>query len=107
MHREHSSEYCIGLDEETTALEPAPPFSYVNHSCDPNCAVYFDCDESPEGIASNHQVWIVETLRPVAPGEELTIDYAWPADSAIPCKCGAANCRHWICSEDELDRMTP
>ena len=99
----HDSEYCIGLDA-ITALEPAPPFAYLNHSCNPNCAVYFDCQDSADGDTFGHQVWI-ETLRPVEPGEELTIDYAWPADSAIPCKCGSANCRGWVCCEDELDRL--
>ena len=97
---EYSSDYCIGLDE-TTTLEPAPPFSYLNHSCEPNCSVFFDCRQQEDGTTTGHQVW-VETLRAVNVGEELTIDYAWPADAAIPCKCGSPNCRGWVCREDEL-----
>jgi uncharacterized protein len=100
---EYGSDYCIGLDE-TTTLEPVPPFSYLNHSCDPNCSVFFDCQERKDGTTTGHQVW-VETLRAVEKGEELTIDYAWPADAAIPCKCGSPSCRGWVCSEDELGQL--
>ena len=35
-------------------------------------------------------------------GEELTIDYAWPANAAIVCRCGAGTCRGWIVSPEEL-----
>jgi hypothetical protein len=41
-------------------------------------------------------------LRTIEPGEELTIDYAWPAEAAIPCACGAAGCRCWIVAAEEL-----
>lgn len=44
-------------------------------------------------------------LRDIWPGEELTIDYNWPAISAVPCHCGAASCRGWIVSFDELDSL--
>ena len=101
---QYGSDYCIGLDA-TTSLEPAPPFSYVNHSCDPNCAIFYDCREDENGNTAEHDVWI-ETLRPIEPGEELTIDYNWPADAAIPCQCGSENCRGWICCEEELDQLT-
>ena len=30
----------------------------------------------------------------------MTIDYAWPADSAIRCQCGSENCRGWIVASD-------
>lgn len=99
---EYGSEYCIGLDD-TTTLEPEPPFSLLNHSCEPNCAVFYDCSEE-NGNTHDFSVW-VEAIRDVGPGEELTIDYAWPADSAIPCKCGSIHCRGWICREDELDAV--
>jgi hypothetical protein len=36
----------------------------------------------------------VYALRRILKGEELTYDYQFPADeAAVPCKCGAANCR--------------
>jgi hypothetical protein len=39
----------------------------------------------------------VYALRRIAPGEELTYDYAFsPAERRVPCRCGAANCRGTI-----------
>ena len=40
-------------------------------------------------------IW-VEALRDIMPNEELTIDYAWPAERAIKCFCGKPLCRGWI-----------
>jgi hypothetical protein len=47
----------------------------------------------------------VETLRSIVAGEELTIDYGWPAEQAIPCGCGAEDCRGWVVAEEELHRL--
>jgi hypothetical protein len=33
---DYSSDYCISAGEDKV-LEPAPPFCYLNHCCDPNC----------------------------------------------------------------------
>jgi len=49
------------------ALMPTPAFpvggiDFINHSCKPNCR----CDAG---------TLVVETIRPVAAGEQLTIDY--------------------------------
>ena len=80
-------------------LDPAAPLRFVNHSCDPNCELFYW-----EGDAENPQedrLWL-QTIRPIAVGAELSIDYSWPADAAIPCRCGAANCRGWICDPEEL-----
>jgi len=71
-------------------LEPAAPFRFVNHSCDPNCEIFY-WEESPE----EDRLWM-QTIRPIGPGEELLIDYSWPADAAIPCRCRAPECRGWI-----------
>jgi hypothetical protein len=46
--------------------EPFPPFRYTNHSDDPNCVVY---EEEDTGAV------IIEALRDIKRGEELTIDY--------------------------------
>ncbi len=35
---DYSSDYCIAAGEGM-ALEPAPPFCYLNHSCEPNCTL--------------------------------------------------------------------
>ena len=50
------------------------------------------------------EIW-VESTRDILPGEELTIDYAWPADRAVKCLCGSPNCRSWIVGPDELDEL--
>jgi SET domain-containing protein len=54
---------------------------YINHSCDPNCLI----------LGRSIITW-----RPVASGEELTLDYStdvdWPGFS-MACSCGSPRCR--------------
>ena len=47
------------------------------------------------------EIW-VESTRDILPGEELTIDYSWPADRAAKCLCGSPKCRGWIVDPKEL-----
>jgi SET domain-containing protein len=56
-----------------------PPGCYLNHSCDPN--------------AMRHGVKVF-AWRPIAAGEEITIDYRLNAfdGSTWPCACGAGSC---------------
>ena len=97
---QYESDYCMELGDHS-ALEPAPPFRYVNHSCHPNCALI---ELEQEEDSESPRLWLkVETA--IAPGEELTIDYAWPADAATPCTCGCPDCRHWIVAADKLDQI--
>lgn len=66
---------------------------FINHSCDPNCDAVID-----EG-----RIYI-ESIRDVAPGEELTYDYAYvlperhspAAKRRYPCRCGSPRCRGTI-----------
>jgi len=51
------------------------------------------------------EIW-VESTRDILPGEELTIDYAWPADRAAKCLCGSPNCRGWIVDPKELHAIS-
>lgn len=100
---EYESDYCIWLGDDWH-LEPAPPFRYLNHSCDANCEFdVFDVQEEGEG---GEVVWVERVylfaIRTIRQGEQLTIDYCWPADGAIPCACGAKNCRGWVVAEEEL-----
>lgn len=96
----YGSDYCMDVGNGDV-LEPAPPFRYLNHCCDPNCE--FDCFdlEKPAGAPTRVRVFLL-ALRDIAPGEELTIDYHWAANAAIPCRCGAASCRGWIVDAAEL-----
>lgn len=94
---DYGSDCCIDLGAPLS-LEPTAPFRYLNHSCAPNCE-FLICEPDVAGVAP--EVLLTATTT-IAPGEELTIDYAWPANSAIPCLCRAANCRGWIVDPAEL-----
>ena len=98
----YGSDYGIELGDRT--LEPAAPFRYLNHSCQPNCALVVSDEEDEDGTLPGPSVWL-EILSEIVPGEQMTIDYAWPADAAIPCQCGAASCRGWIVAEEDLDEV--
>lgn len=58
-----------------------------NHSCSPNAAIYSD------GVGR------IQCLRPITPGQEVTIFYGWVTlnePERDPCRCGAENCRGFI-----------
>jgi hypothetical protein len=99
---EYGSDFCMDLGDNLT-LEPAAPFRYLNHSCQPNCEIIHWQSEE-EDAEPEPGLWL-HALRAVRPGEELTIDYGWPADTAIPCGCGAKCCRGWIVDPSELDQL--
>ena len=93
-----SSDSCLDLQDDTT-LEIAPPYRYLNHSCEPNCEIIlWEFDDEPV------QAWL-HTLHPISPGDELTIDYAWPSESAIACRCGSQACRGWVVAESEIPHL--
>lgn len=59
---------------------------YLNHACQPNCDWLFE----------GEQAFIV-ALKDIAPGEELTIDYAYEPDGPLePCACSSVACRGFI-----------
>ena len=90
----YGSDYGIELGERT--LEPAATFRFLNHHCEPNCLlVMHEAEDDPSDL----EIWL-EILRDIEPGEQLTIDYGWPAEAAIPCGCGAASCRGWIVAKE-------
>lgn len=99
---DYGSEYCIDLSDGTS-LEPAAPFRYLNHACEPNCELILWRVPWNTGEVT-HEVWL-HTLRRIIAGEELTIDYAWPATAAIPCQCNSENCRQWIVDVAELSLL--
>ncbi len=73
---------------------------WINHSCAPNTRVEGRWD--PEaGITRT--AWVA--LRDIEVGEELFYDYAFAAEVAEPCNCGAAACRGLIVDPDELDEI--
>lgn len=96
---DYTSDYCIEMIKHYT-LEPAQPFCYLNHCCDPNCELVWVKVKNRKGKKSIRV--LVEAIRDIAPGEQVTIDYAWPVEAAIPCGCGSPECRGWIVDEEEL-----
>ncbi len=98
-------DYCIHLAENLYMI-PGPPFRFLNHSCEPNCEL-FVYEKDPLAKELGYSPLFVATTKEVTEGEELTIDYGWPAEFAIPCGCGAKNCRGWIVCEEELDLIPP
>lgn len=100
---DHESEYCMDLGGDLS-LEPNTPFRYMNHSCHPNCVLVCVVTERRDGTTIRTDLW-VEALTEIVPGEQMTIDYAWPARVAIPCQCGCSDCRGWIVSAEEQHKM--
>jgi SET domain-containing protein len=88
------------------SLEPGEPYRFLNHSCDPNCELLLIDVEDEDGRLLLPEIWL-SALRDIEPGEELTIDYGWPAEQGIRCTCGSANCRGWIAAETEPLPETP
>jgi SET domain-containing protein len=71
---------------------------WINHSCDPNAEVDTGT-ETDDGKG----VWArIVARRPIAAGEEIAYDYAFPAHLAEPCRCGSPRCRGMIVDEDLL-----
>jgi uncharacterized protein len=73
------------------ALEDAeyePVMLFLNHSCEPNV-----------GFAGNI---VLVAMRDIAPGEELTTDYALfdDYDGSMECNCATASCRGTIGGRD-------
>ena len=70
---------------------------WINHSCAPNCQALME--ESASGDPRRDKV-VIETLRAIRPGEELTYDYGIvlevPHTARLKklwrCLCGAPNC---------------
>jgi len=99
---DYESDYCMELGDHG-ALEPEWPFRLVNHSCRPNCRLLeIGPDSAAERATDLGELWL-EVLSNIVPGEQITIDYAWPASAAVPCRCGCPECRGWIVAAAEPD----
>jgi SET domain-containing protein len=70
---------------------------WINHSCDPNCQALID--ESDSGDPRKDKV-VIEAIRKIKPGEELTYDYGIVLDmphtarlkKVWACRCGSSKC---------------
>lgn len=74
----------VGVGRNTW-IDPAPPFRFINHSCDPSASIL-------------GKVTIV-ALRSLQAGEELTLDYSLIEGDprwSLTCRCGSKKCRKVI-----------
>ena len=83
IKREEFRRYAIALSDQVYAIWSDNPEDWApqNHSCDANTAL--------DGLD-------IVARRPIAVGEELTLDYGTFLDErgeAFDCACGATNCR--------------
>ena len=95
----YESASCMDLGDGTV-LEPEGPCLFLNHSCSPNCELIIWEDEPAPPEMCLHAIKTIQI------GDELTIDYAWPANVTIPCQCGSESCRGWIVAASELPEVT-
>jgi hypothetical protein len=78
------------LSEGTHVIIPdtsVPGGWLCNHSCSPNSAIYSD------GMGR------IQCIRPIGPGDEVTIFYGWVTENdpkRDPCRCGAETCWGFI-----------
>ena len=90
-----NDDYCLLITNDLF-FDMVDQTRWINHSCDPNCEIDADVDEQG-------QVWArLEAIRDIHAGEELTYDYAFASEYAIPCRCGATECRGLIIDPDEV-----
>jgi hypothetical protein len=68
---------------------------WFNHSCDPNSDVHSKWDHAENTMRA---WWVARRDIPI--GEEITYDYAFVAEVAEACHCGAASCRGLIVDDD-------
>jgi SET domain-containing protein len=94
-YRDSAITYLFGIGDGSTVIEGYGMAMFINHSCDPNC----------ETEELNGEVW-VNSLREIAPGEELTYDYnLYDGDEDdARCYCGARKCRKTMYSPEEVAR---
>lgn len=91
--RHHTYLFAIDDDVVIDAAVGGNDARFINHSCDPNC----------DAVIEDSRIWI-ETIREIAPGEELAYDYAYvleqrhtqAAKRRYPCNCGSSKCRGTI-----------
>jgi SET domain-containing protein len=71
---------------------------WINHSCDPNCEVWLIEDEGGDPAKDR---LVIESMRAIRAGEELTYDYGVVNDEPLTeaekalwtCRCGSPKCR--------------
>ena len=101
LYREHDipdDTYSLWVDEGWY-YDMVDQTRWINHSCRPNGEIEAELDERGGAWAR------IVAIREIRAGDEITYDYAFPAEFAEPCRCGAAGCRGWIIDVDEMPRL--
>jgi len=86
-----NDEYIVDANQQGNAAR------WINHSCDPNCRALI---EEHAGDDRRRDRVLIETLRPIEAGEELTYDYGITLDEPHTarmkriwaCRCGSPRC---------------
>ena len=83
--RNHIYLFSLGNNRNIDGASGGSGAQYINHSCEPNL------------IARDMRghVWY-SSLRPIAAGEELLVDYRLESEDEYPCGCGAERCRGYM-----------
>jgi SET domain-containing protein len=93
MRRHHTFLFTLTKHVVVDAAVDGNDARLINHSCEPNC----------EAVIVQGRIYI-DAMRDIAPGEELTYDYAYERDAdtteedeqRYACHCGAPGCRGTI-----------
>lgn len=96
LYNERPSTYLFGLADGHTVIDGVGMGSLVNHSCEPNC----------QAREEDGRLFYF-SLRDIAAGEELTIDYKIGnsnPEREMPCHCDSRKCRGTMYSKEELAR---
>lgn len=113
--KEIKSSYLYSLDKFAESEDLAPediyvvdgefmggPTKFMNHSCEPNLRQYTVSYNKNDPRVYDLAFF---ACRDIEAGEELTFDYLDkedtepiddPGEGAVPCLCGAENCRRWL-----------
>ena len=88
--------FCLNEEVDVDGDIPNNLAKYLNHSCSPN--------GETRRIADEIRIY---SLMPIAPGEEITINYGYGLEDYPdhPCQCGAANCAGYIVAEAFFDHV--
>lgn len=85
--------HCLWLDDQHE-LDMVDQSRWVNHACDPNLRIE---RSSVDGAVRVRMI----ARRGIAAGEELSFDYSFAREDAVPCTCGGAGCVGWIVDRDD------
>jgi uncharacterized protein len=93
-------EYCLWVTDELY-FDMVDQTRWINHSCSPNGEVETDVDD--QGTVSARIV----AVRDIAVGEEISYDYGFSIEHAIPCQCASSECRGLIIDADVFQKEEP